>query len=400
MQADQNIKKKILIFSLAYYPNFVSGAEMAIKEITDRIDPEDIEFHLITHRFSAGAARREQIGNVVVYRVGFGGAYLSKILFIPLAVFKARLLHKTHCFDGLWAIMTYMLLPIVLARGLGLHCPYALTLQDGDPYEKVFGRWFIRPFTPLLDYGFRNACIIQAISEYLGKWPERRGYRDQVAIIRNGADPGCLDLSYSVQELEAVKNSLKKQADDIYLFIAARLVYQKAQDIIIQSLTLLPERVHLLIAGSGNDEAMLKKLTAELGLEKRVRFLGVLERDDVPKYRNTIVSDIFVHPSRSEGLGNTILSAMAARLPVVTTQVGGLADYIFDVKRNPKRETTAWAVDVDSPEQIAEAVKDILVSPERVKQVVETARKMVEIKYNWEPISHAMRKRVFEKLFT
>ena len=144
---------------------------------------------------------------------------------------------------------------------------------------------------------------------------------------------------------------------------------------------------------------MLKNLTAELGLEKRVRFLGALERDDVPKYRNTIVSDIFVHPSRSEGLGNTILSAMAAHLPVITTQVGGLADYIFDAKRNPDQETTAWAVDVDSPEQIAEAVKDILANPEQVERVTGAARQMVETEYNWEPISEAMQERVFAKLF-
>ena len=53
--------KKILIFSLAYYPS-VGGAEVAIKEITDRIAPEDIEFHMITLRFDRGQARKEKIG--------------------------------------------------------------------------------------------------------------------------------------------------------------------------------------------------------------------------------------------------------------------------------------------------------------------------------------------------
>ena len=91
---------------------------------------------------------------------------------------------------------------------------------------------------------------------------------------------------------------------------------------------------------------------------------------------------------------------MAAHLPVITTQVGGLADYIFDAKRNPEKKTTAWAVDVDSPEQIAAAVKNILANPEQVERVTKTARRMVETEYNWEPISREMQNRVFEKLFT
>ena len=76
------MKKRIAVFSLAYYPSFVSGAEAAIKEITNRVSKDDIEFHVITLQFDTKAPRQEVIDNVVVHRVGFGGAYLSKILFI------------------------------------------------------------------------------------------------------------------------------------------------------------------------------------------------------------------------------------------------------------------------------------------------------------------------------
>ena len=154
--------KKVLIFSLAYYPRHVSGAEAAIKEITDRIN--DIEFHLITLRFDAADARAEQVGNARVYRVSTGPLLVSKLLFPVLAALKARSLNRTHRFDSLWAVMTYMLLPVVLAKALGVRAPHILTLQDGDPYEKVFGRLRILPFLPLIDYGFRTARIVQAIS--------------------------------------------------------------------------------------------------------------------------------------------------------------------------------------------------------------------------------------------
>ena len=149
------MSKKILIFSLAYYPHFVSGAEAALREITDRIDPSDIEFHMVTLRFDTNAAPYERIGNVWIHRVGFGSSYLSKICFVPLAALRARALHKHHSFDGMWVMMTYMLLPTVILRFIGTRIPYALTLQDGDPYEKVFKRWFVRPFVPLIDRGFK-----------------------------------------------------------------------------------------------------------------------------------------------------------------------------------------------------------------------------------------------------
>ena len=74
--------KRVLIFSLAYYPSNVSGAETAIKDITDRIETTDIEFHMITLLFDPKTSREESIGHVHVHRVGFGGVYLSKILFI------------------------------------------------------------------------------------------------------------------------------------------------------------------------------------------------------------------------------------------------------------------------------------------------------------------------------
>ena len=393
-----HMKKRIAVFSLAYYPSFVSGAEAAIKEITNRIDREDIEFHIITLLFDTAAAKREEFDNVIIHRVGFGGAYLSKMLFVPLAALKARNLHKELQFSGMWAMMTYMLFPLTIARWLGVRVPYVFTLQDGDPYDKVFGRWFIKPVVPILDSGIKNAKVIQVISEYLGTWPKLRGYTGEVVMVRNGANPKNFKQFYSDEELIKVKEELGKKEGDVYLFIAARLVYQKGIDNVIKALKFLPEQVHFLIAGGGPDEQMLKELTTELRLEHRVRFLGPLERDDVPKYRNTIVSDIFVHPSRSEGLGNSVLSAMAGRLPVVVTQVGGFADFVFDEKRDQGKQPTAWAVDPDSPEQIADAVKDILNNPDKVRKITENARKLMETEYHWDAVASAMREKVFAKI--
>lgn len=370
-----------------------------MKEITHRIDPQEIAFHVITLQFDKSAPRQEQIDNVTVHRVGVGGVYLSKILFIPLAALKARSLHKQLQFDGMWAMMTYMTMPLMLAKYLGVRIPHVLTLQDGDPYDKVFERWFIRPLTPLIDAGFKQAKVIQVISEYLGTWPKKRGYQGEVVLVRNGANPKNFTQYYSDEELEKVKQELGKQTDDFYLFIAARMVYQKAMDVIIRSLTLLPPNVKFLIAGAGPDEQMLRDLTKELQVEDRVVFLGALDRDDVPKYRNTIVTDAFVHPSRSEGLGNSVLSAMAGRVPVIATRVGGFQDFVFDPVHTPEQPPTAWVVEPDSAEQIAEAVRDIMNNPQAVAERTQHARTLMETEYHWDAVSKRMQTEVFASLW-
>ncbi len=379
--------KKILIFSLAYYPSNVSGAEAAIKEITDRI--KDIEFHLITLRLDKDALSREKIGNVVVYRVGVGSLYLSKILFIPLSALKARNLHKEIKFSAIWAMMTYMLIPTVITKFIGVKIPHIITLQDGDPYEKVFSRIRILPALPIIDYGFRSAKIIQTISVFLSEWPRKRGYKGEIELIYNGGNPRDLRDTVSADEIEDTKKKLGKKEGDIFLVNTSRLVHQKGFDTTIRALVTLPSNIKFLIVGSGSDEKKLKDLTKELKLEDRVIFAGQVDRNIVTLYRRA--SDIFIAPSRSEGLGNAFISALASRLPLIATRVGGMADYVFD-------EKTAWVIDPDKPEQIAEKVKAILANPEKVKKISEYARKMVEDKYDWDKIALQMREKVFAKV--
>ncbi len=387
--------KKVLIFSLAYFPTHVSGAEVALKEITDRIASSDIEFSMIAHRFDTAAPAQEQVGNVMVYRVGFCSGYLSKIFFIPLAALKARTLHRAHPFDAAWVMMTYMLLPLIGARAIGVRTPYLLTLQDGDSYEKVFERVRIRPAAPLLDYGFRHAAIIQTISTHLATWPSKRGSQVPVVVVPNGFSPASAK-EYPAEEIEKLKQEIGKKEGDIFLLSVSRLVQQKGIDTIIRALPLLPPNIHLLVVGDGAERDKLEALMRELKVNERVVFVGQVDRTMTAKYRN--VADIFVSPSRSEGQGIAFVSTMVSGLPLIATQEGGIRDFLFDAKRNPDRPTTGWAVDTDSPKQIAEAVQDIIAHPDHARAVVATARAYALEHFDWDVIARTMRDQVFAKV--
>ncbi len=384
--------KRVLVFSLAYFPH-VGGAEIALREITDRI--RDIEFHIVTLRFG-GEAREERIGNALVHRIGAGSSYVQKILFVPRAAREAMRLHRERPFDAFWAMMSYMLFPIVLLRRRGISLPYLLTLQEGDPFEHVFNRLRIMPFRPLLASGFRNAAAVQAISSFLARWAMRAGFHGTPDVIPNGVDTARFSRRYAPEEIDASKRDLGKVKNDVFLVTTSRLVRKNAIDDVIRALPLLPENVHFVVYGIGPDEAILKGLAAELGVADRVRFMGQIGHDEMSLA--LAARDIFIRPSRSEGMGNSFIEAMAAGLPVVATQEGGIADFLFDAKRNPGEETTGWAVDKDSPEQIAGAVEDILARPEEVARVTAAAKRMALEKYDWDLIAREMRA-AFDRVF-
>ena len=111
--------KKILIFSLVYFPIRVGGAETAIKEITDRLSTEDYEFHLVCNGYDSTFPKTEQIGNVTVHRIGLTThkpsvsdlrklpLHLNKLLYQWQAFRVAKKLHKKEQFDGIWAMMAH-----------------------------------------------------------------------------------------------------------------------------------------------------------------------------------------------------------------------------------------------------------------------------------------------------
>ena len=396
--------KRVLIFSLAYYPKYIGGAEVAIKEITDRILPADIEFHMVTLRFDSSLPKVEQVGNVLVHRIGFVTnnpsmadlkkfpLALNKFLFQGLAPFYALTLHKKYRYDGVWGMMAHSVgIAVGIFKLLKPSVKYVLTLQEGDP-PKYIERLAL-PAWPLFKYAFTSADRVQVISTFLGSWAKRMGYRGEPIVIPNGVNTVAFSKEILTPELVALKEKLKKVEGDIFLITASRLVHKNAIDDVIHALSLLPENIKFLILGTGPDEEKLKLQVTNSKLQTRVLFLGHVTYGDIPKYLH--VSDIFIRPSRSEGMGNSFIEAFASGIPVIATQEGGIADFLFDSVRNPDKAPTGFAVDADSPKQIAETVKHILAHPETVAVVVQNAEALTEKGYDWNHIAKDMRERVF-----
>lgn len=384
--------KHVLIFSTAYFPH-VGGAEVAIKEITDRL--QDVEFSLICARLDHRLPREERVGRVLVYRVGPGVALIDKLMLPFSGAWRARSLGR---FDAYWAVMVTFGSGAAFIANIAARrkIPIVLTLQEGDSEARLRFRWF-----GLIDLSWRlalrRADAVSAISTYLAKRARRLGFRGQVSVVPNGVDVAKFSREFSAATIDEIKDKLGKKMGDVFLVTTSRLVHKNAIDDVIRALPLLPENVSFIVLGIGPDEAMLKMLAEKIGVEGRVRFVGQIGHQELPKYLKAC--DIFIRPSRSEGMGNSFVEAMAAGLPVIATQEGGIADFLFDEARNPGKPITGFAVDKDSPEQIAGQVKNIMANPEKVRHVVATAKAMVEETYDWDKVARRMREIVFEPFF-
>lgn len=399
--------KKILIFSLAYFPKHVGGAEIALKEITDRILDTDIEFHMLTLRFDSQLPEMEQVGNVLVHRIGLTKAdpqmadlrafplHLNKFLFQFYAPIVALKLHRKHRYDGAWAMMAHSCGVPTTIFNLFSRVPYVLTLQEGDPIPYIMKK--VRMVYPLFVRAFRKAKVIQTISTYLASWARDMGYQGDVEVIPNAVNTKHFSQNYSSQELNALKMTLGKKEGEQYVITTSRLVTKNAVDVVIRALKWLPENVTFIVLGIGPDEAILRKLAQDEGVASRVKFVGQVGHADLPKYLK--ISEVFTRPSRSEGMGNSFVEAMAAGIPVVATQEGGITDFLFDPEKNPDKPSTGLFATTNDPEDTARQLKRFLEDAALRERCVANAKALVMSQYDWDLIARNMREKVFAKLF-
>ncbi|MFA6322575.1 MAG: glycosyltransferase family 4 protein [Candidatus Buchananbacteria bacterium] len=371
---------KVLIISLAYLP-FVGGAELAVKDITDRIS--DIDFDLVTVNLDGRQPEQEKIGRVNVYRVGH--SFLSKYFFPIIGYQKADALLQENKYDVVWAIMANQ--SGIIASRLKKNNPelkYFLTLQEGDSLLRIWSRtWFMRPLYKNI---YRRADFIQAISNFLAQRAKKYGFSKSMEIIPNGVNLTNFAKEFSDETMAELKKDLGISQDEKVVTTISRLVYKNGIDTLIKAIKDLPIKV--MIIGCGRLETNLKALAQEIGVKHKVLFIGYVNQRDLPRYLK--VSDIFVRTSRSEGLGSAFLESMAAGVPVIGTKIGGIPDFL-------QANKTGLFAEVGNPRDLALKIKQYLDEPKLYETIKNNGRDLVMKNYDWQPIAEKI-KSIFYQL--
>lgn len=173
----------------------------------------------------------------------------------------------------------------------------------------------------------------------------------RVRVIYNGID--TIRFAPDPERRERVRSMLGIPADDVVIGVVARLAPIKDHANLLQALARMrvgaARPLRLLVVGDGPERAGLEATCATLRLTERVSFLG--ERRDTADLLNAF--DIYALCSLNEGMNLTLLEAMSAGLPVVTTAVGGSPEIVAD-------GDTGLLVPASQPNALAQALQHMV----------------------------------------
>ena len=196
----------------------------------------------------------------------------------------------------------------------------------------------------------------------------------KVEIIPNAVDPAKYNASV---DRGTVRARYGVQQNERLVLSVARLVPQKGIEYLIQAVPNVAWRhpeTKFVIVGEGWYRDHLQYLAGTTGQAWRINFTGFLPDHELVALTRS--ADVLVIPSVYEPFGIVALEGMAAGVPVVASQVGGLAEII-------EHDKTGVLVYPRNPDSIAWGINHVLSNPDHAKWLAQNAREMVQKAYSW-----------------
>jgi teichuronic acid biosynthesis glycosyltransferase TuaC len=233
-----------------------------------------------------------------------------------------------------------------IARALGL--PLSIKARGSDIHL-----WGQRPRARSQMLGAAaQAAGLLAVSQALADDMAALGMaRDQIQPHYTGLDRERFRPieRQAARALIAAIPELRVPSSGPLLVTPGALIPIKGQRLAIAALAGLPGAI-LALAGVGEDEAALRELARTQGVADRVRFLGQVSHDLLPRLLSA--ADAVVLPSEREGLANVWVEALACGAPLVIPDIGGAREVV--------RRPSAGRLAARTPEAIAAAVRELL----------------------------------------
>jgi glycosyltransferase involved in cell wall biosynthesis len=241
----------------------------------------------------------------------------------------------------------YLSLPCVIGnvvwRSLAMHQPYGVAVC-GDPYDSLAPGATSHPLRPVMRWWFsrrlRIECKHACACTYVTKQVLQRRYpcgRDAFSTYYSS-----IDLSPDAI-IEAPRSSPKRSGLFHLIHVGTFDTWYKGPDILLEALSLCTKDgldLSLTLIGDGRYRKDAERLAEKLGVAKRVRFLGQLPFSAAVR-SELDAADVFVHPSRTEGLPKALIEAMARGLPCIGTTVGGIPELLPSEDLVPPNDSTA-----------------------------------------------------------
>lgn len=362
----------VIVFVIRYFHPFIGGLEKKTLNLASELIKRGVYIEIITSRFYPAWADKDLVKNVPVFRlpsprIKVIGAFVF-VAALCRHLFKQRARIKAiHAFQAGYSSAT------ALGMGKLLSKPTVLSLSgsgsDGDILRHRKTPWG-RLFLFFCRFASRIVILNTAMYQELKSiaFPGTA-----VVKIANGVDLAA----YREADNKALcKEKIGAGAETVILY-AGRLAAEKGVELLLRAYGALrlPQPTRLYILGTGPKLPELNELVQQYQLQSTVHILSPV--DDIVAFLHG--ADIFVMPSRSEGLSNAILEAMACGLPVIATRVAGNTDLI-------EEGVNGLLVEPGNVNQLRNALTQLIADPEKAAALGLRARQMVGEKYDLQNI--------------
>jgi glycogen(starch) synthase len=378
---------RILMFSWEYPPHVVGGLGKHVEELLPPLgNLPDIEVHLVTPRWGGGEPLQE-VGKTTIHRVDppitegdfYTAAWQTNL---RLEEYARHLWQEAGPFD-LIHVHDWLVAFVGAAFKQSYRTPLLSTIHatERGRGRGTLGSDQARAIHHVEWWLAYESWRIIACSEYMRD--EIAGYfhcpSDKIDVIPNGVETARFDR-LEAQDLAYFRNMYALPFEQI-VFSVGRVVYEKGLHVLVRAMPLVLAQqpaAKVVIAGKGPEVSALRSMAWSLGVGEKVLLTGFITDDD--RDRLFKIADCAVFPSLYEPFGIVALEAMAARCPVVVSEVGGLKDVV-------RHGETGITVYPDNPASLAWGILHTLQHPEWSAARVQNAYRVVREEYNWERIA-------------
>lgn len=358
------------------YPPLGGGAGNATANIAREMARQGAQVLVVTSAFRGMPAREESDGFTIrriptIRRNEEKCAAWEMGVFMLSACLHVPLLARSFKPD---AVIAFFGIPSGPSAWIthALHkTPYVVSLRGGDvpgfqPYDlarmhRLTG-WLIRFLWQRAGAVVPNSQGLAALAR---AFEPKLGY----PIIPNGADT---EFFYPRRG--------ERAPGPVRLFFHGRVVFQKGLDTLLAALGQIAPDIawELHIAGDGPQRHELETQAATLGIADRVVFRGWMRRPELSRVLRDM--DLYVFPSRDEGMPNAVLEAMASGLPVVATRIAGSEELVVP-------EVTGLLAAPESSTELAQAISRLAGDAQTREAMGRAGRQRVEREYSWASVA-------------
>lgn len=376
----------VLMLSWEFPPRVVGGISPHVYNLSRALSRKGIDVHVATCDFP-GAPDYEEIEGVHVYRID---SYKA-----PSPDFASWIyLMNTNLQRGAIDIIKKIETPVILhahdwlvaTASIGLKQTFRIPLvatfhstemgrRDGiyTDYQRMIHQteWWLafEAWGVLCCSNYMASCVIREFG-----LP-----RDKVHCIKNGVDVNEFDIKFDRAEF---RKKFALPEEKIILYVG-RLVYEKGPHVLLDAFPAVLSQVNakLVVVGEGYMKERLLHQANQMGIGHKVYVTGFL--DDMTLKRLYLCADVCVFPSFYEPFGITALEAMAAKVPVVVSDVGGLSEIV-------EHDRTGVKVPANDSSSLAGAIIRVLLDEGYAQWIRSNAYDKVLSEYSWDSIASSV----------